>query len=164
MKRILCLFLCLLLLLCGCGKAAPAENTRVFYYCRTDYAYGDIHSVIVPENREISPNASDLKSTLALYLVGPLDENLTSPFIGTRLVSVIEQDGHLLIELDDAEESMTDTTFAVASACMTMTCFALMDPGQVTITCGERKATMSPDNLLLYDNITSTEIALEDTE
>ena len=163
MKRLLCIFLCAFLL-SGCGNAAKKEGSTVFYYCRSDYVYGDIHGVIAPEHREVSQQASDLKSTLALYLVGPLEESLTSPFIGAKLVSVDAQNDMLQIRLADADKAMTDADFTLAAACLAKTSLELTQLPQVTIICGEHSATMDENNLLLYDSITSTEITPEDTQ
>lgn len=154
MKRFFCLILCVLLVLPGCNTKKTGENVTTFYYCRTEYAYGEETGVVAPEQRDISANASDLKNLLALYLVGPLDEGLTSPFIGTKLISAEVEDNRLQIELTEPSKSMTDARFHLACACMTMTCLDLMELEQVTITCGDRSATMNRDNLLLFDSIT----------
>jgi len=164
MKRLLCLLLSLTLLLAGCRFASKAEAKTTFYYCRTEYSYGEKYGVISPEQREISANTSDLKNLLALYLVGPLDEELTSPFIGTKLLSATAEEGHVMIELKDTGKVMTDVQFHLGCACMAMTCLEFDAFSQVSITCGNRSATMDRDNLLLYDSITPIETTTEDTQ
>ena len=162
MKRIFCLILCGLLVLSGCSFTNTEENLTAFYYCRTDYVYGDSYGMVAPELREVSANSTDLKNILSLYLVGPLDEGLTSPFQGFRLVSVSMKENHLLIELSGSEDAMTDARFSLACACMTVTCLELTEAKQVTIHCGDRSVTMHRDNLLLLDTI--TQISTEETQ
>ena len=164
MKRVFCLFLCILLLLSGCGFTPEEQGNTVFYYCRTEYSYDGAQAVIVPERREISENASDLKNLLALYLVGPLSEGLTTPFLGTKLISANEENGHLLIKLTNPNTPIGDAQFSLACACVSMTFLELTDLTQVTVVCGDRTATMSQDNLLLYDSITSTENIPEESQ
>lgn len=164
MKRFLCFFLCALLLFSGCNLAAPSGNNVTFYYCKADFGYGDAHSVMAPEPRELSQNASDLADTLALYLVGPLDEELSSPFVGLKLLLADLQGEHLQIRLENDRGTIPDSAFSLAAACLTMTCLELTDATQVTIHCANRSLTMSRDNLLLFDSITSTETELEEPQ
>ena len=160
MKRWIAILLCLLLVLSlfGCKKSDD-DNTVSFYYCRAEYDYGEEYGVVAPEQRELSEHATDLSNLLTLYLVGPLEEHLASPFTGTKLISVNSEDGQLFIRLADTAKSMTDARFTLACACMTMTCLELVDAEQVTIYCGDRTVTMSRDSLLLYDSITPIETA-----
>ncbi len=162
MKRTFCLILGILLLLCGCSGISE-NNVTTFYYCRADYAYGTQEAVVAPEEREVSAKASDLKSLLALYLVGPLDETLVSPFSGTKLLSAEMQGDQLMIVLTDTGKSMTDARFSLACACMTKTCLEWESISQVTIQCGERSVTMNRENLLLYDSITPIESTTEES-
>lgn len=162
MKRMHCLILCLLLFLPGCNRSQ--ENTTVFYYCREDYDYGGKYGVISPEQREISANTYDLKNMLALYLVGPLDEELTSPFLGAKLLSVTAEEGHVMIELTDTVKTMTDIRFHLGCACMSLTCLEFDAFSQVTITCGDRSVSMNRENLLLYDSMTPNETITEETQ
>lgn len=163
MKRLIGLILCLLMILPGCSADTKKDQT-VFYYCRADYAYGTEEAVVAPEEREMSAKASDWKNLLALYLVGPLDETLVSPFSGTKLRSAEMQGNHLLIVLEDSGENMTDVRFSLACACVTKTCLEWQTVSHVTIVCGERSVTMNRNNLLLHDSITPIETATEETQ
>lgn len=153
MKQLLCLILCLLLL-CGCQSHNDKDNTVAFYYCQANHTTILEESIVLPEYREISASPLDLRNVLSLYLIGPLDEDLVSPFRGMKLVSVTTQDSHLFLELSCNDRSLTDIGFSLACACLTMTCLELAEVSQVSITCGERTATMNGDNLFLMDNIT----------
>ena len=164
MKRFLYFLLACLLLLSACSFDTPAANSTTFYYCRTDHGYGDPQGIITGEIRELSQNASDLTDTLALYLVGPLDEGLYSPLVGMKLLSVKERDGQLQIRLSEPPEPLSDAAFSLGAACLTLTSLELADLSQVTVTCPEHSVTMDRDNLLFLDNITSAETIMEEPQ
>ena len=42
----------------------------------------------------------------------------------------------------------------MACACLALTCLSFSNAEEVTIACGERTMTITPDNLLLTDDIT----------
>ena len=154
MKRIFCLIL-VVLLLNGCTFRKQQDDSTAFYYCRkTINTSGE--GFVVPEYREVSLGSSDLKSLLSLYLIGPQDEELGSPFRGMKLVSAEQDDAHLSLELFCNDRSLTDARFALAAACLTKTCRELLDITQVTVTCGSRSVTMAAEDLLLEDSITTT--------
>ena len=159
MKRILCLILAAFLLcsLWGCEENS-VEDQATFYYCREKYAYGTEGGIIGGEQRDITGHAGDVNYLLALYLVGPLEEDLTSPFPErTQLLSARLEADTLFIELSDMGKGMTDAQFSLACASLVMTCMELTDAAQVTIASGERSITMDPASLLLYDSITPGE-------
>ena len=164
MKRFLYFLLACLLLLSACSFGTPAANSTTFYYCKADYGYGDSQGIIAGESRELSQNASDLTDTLALYLVGPLDEGLYSPLVDMKLLSVKERDGHLQIRLSEPPEPLSDAAFSLGAACLTLTSLELADLSQVTVTCPEHSVTMDRDNLLFLDNTTSAETIMEEPQ
>ena len=156
MKRILCIFLIFSLLfpLAGCSKGIQDEV--VFYYRREKFEYGIEDSVVVPEQRDVTGHKGDLSFLISLYLMGPLEEELESPFpTSTRLISVTPVVGALRIELSKLSDSFTDSQFTLACACLTLTCLELTNVQEVTITSGERSITMDRDALVLYDSITN---------
>ena len=163
MKRILCLFLCLLFL-CGCSARKSRDTSTAFYYCRMNSIITRTETSVVAERREVSADSSDLKNLLSLYLMGPQEEELVSPFQGMKLSSVQQKKDQLFIELTCSDKSLTDIRFSLASACMAMTCLELLDTTQITITCGSRSVTMTGKNLLLTDTVTPIETATEETK
>ena len=163
MKRYLCLLLCLLFL-GGCSFKKKEAKLTAFYYCRTDYVYGDSYGFVAPELREISTNTADLKNILSLYMVGPLNEELSSPFQGFKLLSVTQEEDQLVVELVSYDKTVTDARFSLVCACMTTTCLELTEAEQVTVLCGDRSVTMNRSNLLLLDTITSTQTTMEETQ
>ena len=168
MKRMLTVFavICLIPALFGCGLIGnDAEDKALFYYSRLEYAYGSAESIIVAEQRDITGHAHDLKYLLSLYLMGPLDEELTSLFPGTtRIASTVLDENILTIELIAADKDMTESQFSLACACMSMTCLELTNAETVTIVSGERSITLSADDLLLFDDPIPTETLSEETQ
>lgn len=163
MKRIFCLFLCLCLLLPGCSGELMKDSVT-FYYPRREYQYGIADGVIASEQREASGHANDLHYLLSLYLIGPSSEELTSALPrDTRLVQALVEDGVITLELTDITQSVTDTEFTLACACLTMTALSITGGSKVTITSGSRTVTMSRDSLTLYDDSTAASTS-EETE
>ena len=158
MKRAVCLLLCgcCLIALCGCSVFPSGSGEPVsFYYRRADYQYHSSENVIVPEQREISGHGGDLQYLVALYLVGPLDDSLILPFPKeTRLLKLEESGDSLLLTLSGNGDSLSDSAFSLACACLALTCLSFSNAEEVTIAGGERTMTITPDNLLLTDDIT----------
>lgn len=163
MKRILCLFLLVCLVFTGCSFKKADKPVAVFYYSHGVQDADNNQTMVVAERREISPNATDLRTLLSLYLVGPLSEDLVSPFRFVRLLTLETEADRLNITLGGGEISMTDIQFHLACACMTLTCLELVDVDQVTISLGSRTATMSREDLVLIDTITPILTQSEDT-
>lgn len=160
MKRIFCLVVTALLLfsLTSCSIDNSGRDQALFYFCRVNYSYREKDSVITAEQRDITGHAGDLTYLLSLYLVGPLDEELASPFPSrTQLLSAEAMEDTLNLELSDTAKSLTDAQFSLACACLTMTCMELTEVSQVTIISGDRIITLGSEELLLYDEIPSAQ-------
>lgn len=159
MKRWLCLILIsqLLLSVSGCGFTDDGFKEPVnFYYPRfeQDYQYGDENSVIVLEPREASGHVGHTEYLLSQYLSGALEETLASPFpSGTRLLSVTQEGGILLVELSDIPATVSDHEFTLGCTCLMLTCLELTDAAEVTILSAEKTMTMSRSDLTLYDDV-----------
>lgn len=158
MKRSLCVLLCVLFLigLCGCSTPLSGSGEPVsFYYRRADFQYHGTDNVIVPEQREISGHGGDLHYLISLYLVGPLDDSLVSPFPkGTRLLETQQTGMELLLTLSDSAASLSDSAFSLACTCLALTCMSFTNAETVTVSSGERVMTITTDNLLLSDDST----------
>ena len=155
MKRFLCLFLIFVLLAGLAGCSSPSFDPTVFYYCRRPeaYQYFETGSIIVSEDRDLTGHSQDLHYLVALYLAGPLDEELTSPFPRkTRLVEH-EISGHSLrIQLTDLDSTMTDAEFSLAAACLAKTCMEYMQCQDATIQSGTRSITINAENVIVFDS------------
>lgn len=167
MKRALCLALCgcLLTALYGCSFSSSASGDPVsFFYQRAEFQYHGSDNVIVPEQREISAQNGDLNYLVTLYLVGPLDDTLILPFPkGTRLLSLEESGGNLVITLSDNSKTLSDSAFSLACTCLALTCISITDAEEVTVVSGERTMAISQNNLVLSDDITGLSETTEET-
>ncbi len=155
MKRITCVLLALCMtVLLGCGRAET--NSVSFYYCRNaeEYQYFEEDGVIRAESRDITGHRSDLRYIVGLYLAGPLEEGLESPFSkSTRLVSVQKSGETIQIELSDQNQDLSDASFSLACACLTLTCMDAFSCTEVTVTSGERSVTMNENSIMLFDTL-----------
>lgn len=163
MRKLLCalMCICLLLSLCAC---TGGDNSVTFYYTRPidRYVYGTEDGVIAPESREVSGHEEDLNYILTLYLEGPLDQELISPFPeGTSLEGVTYSDATLYVTLNKNFASLEDLDHTIAAACMASTCFELTAAEYVVIKCGSEEygnqsIKLSRDSLLLIDDSEET--------
>lgn len=162
MRRALIALLVLLLLLgctgCSFGKGNSME-TAVFYYLRNSDPNDLPNQVIESETRETPGHSGDLNYLLSLYLQGPLDQELESPFPnGCELVSVIQLDDTLCVTLDSSLTELEDIRLTLACACMAQTCFSMVETEQVQIRAAAPdlsesiSMTFSKDSLLLSDD------------
>ena len=150
---LLSLVLALLLVILGCTPPPMTETSDGvnFFYERTSYLYGEKTAVIGMEHRDV--HNRDPGYLLALYLEGPLDENLRVSFPDTtELLSLRQEDQIIYIELSDLKDDLDDASFSLACGCLTMTCLNLTDAEVVYITSADRFVRMSRNNLNFYDN------------
>lgn len=161
MKRFICIVFILVLLtsLLGCGKISPTSpETISFYYCRTEYQYNTEDAIIVSEDRPVSAHSEDLKYVLSLYLMGPLDDSLASPFHdGTRLFDITAESGSVSIILSSQDNHLSDSSFSLACACISLTCMDITEAESITVTSGRRSVTMTRDSMLLSDAVLQQE-------
>ena len=172
MKRLICVLLAaaLLLALASCGT--NAGDPVAFYYLRgpEDYVYGAQDGVIVMEERAVSGHGEDLNYLLQLYLDGPLDSSLTSPFPqGSQPVRIELSGGVLLLEMNRDFAALEGLDLTLACACLSSTLFSLTDAEQVTITSatsqGEpRSITLTRDSLTLLDDSIPETVPAETNE
>lgn len=160
---VLGILLCLLPGLMGCQF--HKSDSMDFYYVRSRYQYGQPQGVICPESRDVTGHAQDLPYLMVLYLSGPLDEGLSSPFPrGTRLVNLYTQDNALFIELTPTGNGFSSADFTLASSCLALTFLYFSNVEQVTVTSGENTITLNAENLLLYDQPSYSSTTTEETK
>lgn len=161
MRRCIAILLTLSLSVClfGCSFSGIKEPVE-FYYPRrqADLALSPEDGAIVSEMREASGHRSDLYYLLSLYLQGPLDSKLVSPFpAGTRLVEVRSEDSVLHVTLNEAFAGLTGLDLTIACACLAKTCLSMSGAEQVHIetapsTTGDFiDLTLDRDSLLLEE-------------
>lgn len=156
MKRIFCLILALavLVLLPACDDSG--EEAVSFYYLRREFTMGQSDSVLASEPREFSGSRDTLDYLLGIYLNGPMDDNLISPFPeGTKLVQHRMEGDTLVLELSKEFSSLEGIRLTLAASCLATTCFHLTQAETVQITCGEdMPITLGRESLNLLDNST----------
>lgn len=164
-SRILPILLLLSLFLTGCGFFSERILEPVtFYYLETDYRFGREPGVIASEEREASGHRHDLSYLLALYLIGPVEEEHRSPLPpGTRIVKPEQQGRKISMELVNPAYPFSDAELSLACACLTLTCFDITDADRVDITYQEKILTMTKENLTLFDD-GGASAAVEETQ
>jgi len=155
MKKVICIFLVLLFLLnsASCAASKKTFNEPIqFFYCRTEYQYHGEESIIVAEEREISGHSGDWSYIFALYFMGPLSDDLTSPFPpDTRFLRYTLNNDSIQLSISDMDEKLSDSKFTLAAVCIAMTFLNATDHDQVTITSGQRSIVIDRDKLVLKD-------------
>lgn len=153
MKRMMALLMLVCTLLTACGvQNTKNQNSLTFYYLEKEYSYNGNSSVIASEIRDASGHRRDLSYLMALYLMGPTEEEHTMPLpAGTRIYGSELDNGSIMLQLSDAANSLSDSEFTLACACLSLTCFDFSDAGSVCVQVGERSTTLSRDSLTLLD-------------
>ena len=163
MKRFLCILLAVSLLLSGCGFFGERIKDPVsFHYLCANYP-DELCCVVVSEQREASGHVGNLPYLLALYLMGPVDEEMRSPIpAGVQILSSKDGD-HIILELTGATDSFSDIDFSLACACLTLTSLEITGAEKVTVRCGEQVRTLDRSSLTLND-ITDEHATTEDMQ
>ena len=162
MKRLLCLMLCALLLagLFGCHYSESGdilEPVAYFYPRRTDYfVYGSADGVLTSEIREAAGHTEDLLYLLSMYLRGPQDPGLYSPFpANCKLENIRVEDNTLHIRLSEEFALLENVELTLACAALAKTCLELTELTYIHINSqSDRKTisiTMDENTLLLAD-------------
>lgn len=161
MKRTVCVIILLALLLCSCGRSSDAVD---FYYLRTCNHQDDYHAyfsegAIIAEERDVSGHRNDLNYLLTMYLRGPMDPQLKSPFpAGCSLIDVYMEGRELTVYLSSGASLLDDLDLNIACACLAKTCMQIAGTDTVHI------QSRSTGNLILFSTtITSDDLLLEVT-
>ena len=162
MKRILCLILTFLTLAvtAGCHYHDNGEFLEPveFYYPRQSehFAYGVQDGVLAAEMREASGHTDDLEYLIPMYLRGPQDATLRSPFPAGCTLEKIHYGGNTLcIVLSGEFTRLENTELTLACAALAKTCLSLTNMERIRIdsTLDEKifSITLNMDSLLLAD-------------
>ena len=164
MKRTILILttICLLMSITGCGTV-PGRNTVSFYYPRDpeEKVTGPVDTFCAAEAREAAGSTADLSYLLSLYLGGPVDDSLISPFPeGTRLLGLQQREDRLFIELSGEFSQLSDMDLTIACACISLTCFELAgDITQVTVLSPETELYSAVSITMTRDSLTLTDTA-----
>lgn len=163
MKQWICSFLIIASILCLCGCDTDTDNPSVnFYYVRNVYSYGAQDSVVVAEVYSAA-DYSDVKEILGVYLTGPQDVALASPFPdGTEVLEYTYNNTTAHITLSSHIAALSKVNQVLACACMARTVMELTGVETVNFQSDSSNftrmepITISKDSVVLYDNYTST--------
>ena len=162
MKRTICLMLVFLFLasLSACYYSESGdilEPVEFFYPRKPDYfVYGADDGVLAAEVREGSGHIGDLYYLLSMYLRGPQDETLRSPFPeGCKLKDVRFEEDMLRIVLSAEFTTLENLDLTIACASLAKTSLSLSGAQRMHIYAVSDKKTLSitmdQDTLLLTD-------------
>lgn len=159
MKRFIAFLLTSCLLLSSCSTSGERIKTPVtFFYLQSELGYFSENGVIASEIREASGHATELSYLLALYLMGPSDESLTSPLPeNCQLYYTEEMEETLILRISDLDNDFSDYDFSLACACLALTCFGITEAQNVTIYSGDRILEMNRHDISLYDSYSAVE-------
>ena len=154
MKRLLCFWLMLTLLLSLSGCTTPDENRRTFYYLRTAETIrtGSEDALIAPVSREISDQDPGLEYLLQLYLEGPTEEDFLSPIPqGTYLLSYAWEGDTLVLVLSREFSQLDKINLTLAGACLTATCHDLAGAERIEVRSGEQIYEFDLNNYIFLE-------------
>lgn len=171
MKRILFLILisAIFLSLCACRtQESVPDHPVTFYYLRADISadttYGDADSVVVPEVQESLEYGSSLNYLLALYMNGPSDSRLYSPFPSDlQIVSIQRSEDSLIVTFNDSLAKLRGIKLTKACACIALTCLGLTNAETISICTStqmlenQKSIDLCRDDLILEDLTPNTE-------
>ena len=150
MKRFVSFLIILALLLSGCAIGQKRFNEPVTYFYLRNHSDPDtqdaffLDGAIGSESREGAGHRNDLNYLLSIYLQGPLDERLLSPFpTGCRIVTIREDITSLTVVLSSNFAELSEMNITLACACLAKTCMSLVDIGTVHIESSSPDGTIS---------------------
>ena len=127
MKRLLCIFLSLLLLitLSSCSTSGTAKtNSVTFYYRTNEISHGGNDGVIIANTRKTEIDSTDYTNLIKEYLTGPTSYDCISPFpAGISLVELNIRKNNVQIEVSAHLAVLSGAELSVACACLTKTIF-----------------------------------------
>ena len=166
MKRFICLILAFVFLLAGCHSMQNRSSDIVdFYYLRVfqteeDHAAYFSDGAITSEQRDVSGHREDLTYLLTMYLRGPLDSHLVSPFpTGCSLIGVQQDGSELTVQLSSGASLLNDLDLSIACGCLAQTCMSLADVDTVHI-----KSLSTINEVLFSITLTADSLLLEVTQ
>lgn len=140
MRRVIVLLLCLTILT-GCGSSQKEMEQPVkFYYCYRDAqsgSYGTETGALGVEIRDLGAAPRTAQEILAMYLQGPSDDTLISPFPQSVAVEQAAlQNGVLTVTLSEDARVLSGIDRTAAVACLTQTMTQFSDITSVRFSVG----------------------------
>jgi hypothetical protein len=126
--------------LTGCSIGQGRFQNPVFFYYLRDYSNSENQNsffsegALGGETREAGDHRNDLNYLMSIYLQGPLDENLRSPFPrGCRPMDIRLDHQTLYLVLSPAITELSEIELTIACTCISRTCMELTDVSTVQI-------------------------------
>ena len=159
MKRRICCFLILSLLLSFCGcRSSNIENPISFYYLRKAPSFGSYDSIIAQEIVD-GNEFTTIAKVLHFYLRGPEDPTLKTPFPpGTYLLDAKTSGDTLTVTLSDSFATLTGVSLSLACCAIAKTAMDFSGVLSVEIRTnsarldGEESIVIRHTDLILYDS------------
>lgn len=128
----LCLFFIMLFSGCSFMDNKSEENQVQFYYLHKEPEYGSENGVIFSESRQVGTYRESF--VFSMYLQGPTDQSLVSPFPkGVSLVSVSQNGSKLELTLSSEFTSLQGYQLTLAYACIAHTAASVFGADSVHI-------------------------------
>ncbi len=164
MKRIICIAIVIMLAIqiSGCASKDTDEIPEAanFYYVTEETEYHSKDGFISSEKKDVENEIDDLTSLVNLYLTGPKEAHLKSPFPQNTVVrNITHKNSIFSITLSNEFSQLTGFDLSVACACLTLTIQEFADANLVQISAenaeldGNKSITMSTDSLVLFDQV-----------
>ena len=132
-RHLIFLFLLLSVLCSGCSDKGDYKTPINLYYLDSELSLGE-NSVFSSEIREGSGNS--VNDIVQLYLRGPMNPNLKSPFPdGTTLLSMTIDGEIATITLSDAYASLSGYQLTLSNICLAQTIWELTATKDIIIRC-----------------------------
>jgi len=143
----------------GCGfETESAEDSIRFYYPRTanNYEYGSEDGVITYEERDPAGHRNNLRYLLTLYLLGPVEEGLVSPFPeGCQIVHLSRNESEVSMTINSNFVTLKGMDLTLACVCLAQTCFTLTDVPMVRIMAESFDGQIAIDEVIMQNQLIS---------
>lgn len=167
MKKIICLLIISIFLLCPLGCSIDNSTiTLQFYYPRQNYGYdaldGRFYSQSATEELRKDIPYHSARQVIGVYLQGPADPLLVNPFPkGTELVDLTIEENKLYLTLTDQLSELSGIPLIMACSCLARTAMTLTKVSEVRIRCestlldGESTVVIAWESVFYDDPIIS---------
>ncbi len=169
MKKLICVFLTVLLLLSAAGcsdlNEIPAQMLHPvdYYFIRKNVTYGTESGVLTVQTVDFGEQTPDLTGILERYLTLSAPEGTELPFpAGSELVSAVFANNTATLQFSGTYAELTGIHATLADACIAKTVLAFTGAEKVQLTvcdaAGEvlRSNKITDNDILLFDDSSDT--------
>jgi hypothetical protein len=155
LKKALCLFMSLLLLLPGCVSGGSGDALSVYRVISPEYQTAG--QLLCSEQVFAEENERPLDTLLRALASSGNDERAYNPLAGIAIKSCVVRDGLASLVLDEAYLELSGMDKTLCDACCVLTLCALPDIDRVSLTAGDRPAGESLAASDIYTDVTGDE-------